>query len=170
MAFHIFWKNNTEKERENNKYSFLSCKLVPVLVKVLHFLWVPDLAYNLCGMFLSLSLCASLCSLLKHNYPTKTLSSPPLKWAEQALATKIGWAPKIVNSVENISWSSFHSRVSSSHSYFQNSRFLCQNFVSVVVSVSFNTDYTPQQFYIISVIPLSESNNSNPLSFSLKSL
>lgn len=71
MAFHIFWKNNTEKETmENNKYSFLSCKLVPVLVKVLQFLGVP----NLCGMFpthvIHSSLCASLCSLLKHNYPT----------------------------------------------------------------------------------------------------
>lgn len=36
MAFHIFLKK-TKKTMENNKYSFLSCKLVPVLVKVLHF-------------------------------------------------------------------------------------------------------------------------------------
>lgn len=41
MAFHTFFfqKQNKEekKTKENNKYSFLSCKLVLVLVKVLNF-------------------------------------------------------------------------------------------------------------------------------------
>lgn len=87
---------------ENNKYSFLSCKLVPVLVKVLQFLGVPNLITSVeCFHFaIHSSLCASLYSLLKHNYPTKTLSIPPLNWAEQALATNIGWAPKIVSNLQ----------------------------------------------------------------------
>lgn len=126
-------KQKKNKNKENNKYSFLSCKLLPVLVKVLQFKGYQTLLTTSVECLHS-SVCASLCSLLIHNYPTKTLHGPPLKWTEHALATNIGWVLKSL-------------KIRCFTFIFPELQIFTPEFFSAVAgSDSFTTVYTPLQF------------------------